>query len=137
MVCDPDTGTASWWHWRPEIHGVRVDITHHGRMGRLEHTRNSQIVLYAHEIHLAHTKNGERPPDLALRAHNHKAGDSFDAVKPRVVATGAWQLKTGHVHKVAADSISDVQGVIVPIQDGAYDVIKVPFHAERPVWQNA
>ena len=135
IVSDPDSGTASWWHWRPELNGVRLDITHHGRIGQREHTRSSQIVLYAHDIHLAYTKNGERPPDLALRGHNHKAADSFDACKPRVVATGAWQLGTGHVHQVQPDSLADIQGVLVTIQDGAYDVEKVHFHAERPIWQ--
>jgi hypothetical protein len=135
IITEPDTGTASWWHWRPELQGVKLDITHHGRIGQREHTRSSQIVLYAHDIHLSYSKNGERPPDLALRGHNHKVADSFDAVKPRVVATGAWQLGTGHVHKVQPDSLADIQGVIVKIQDGAYDVEKVHFHAERPTWR--
>jgi hypothetical protein len=135
IITEPDTGTASWWHWRPELQGVKLDITHHGRIGQRENTRSSQIVLYAHDIHLSYSKNGERPPDLALRGHNHKVADSFDAVKPRVVATGAWQLGTGHVHKVQPDSLADIQGVIVKIQDGAYDVEKVHFHAERPTWR--
>lgn len=135
IVVEPDTGASSWWHWRPELQGVKLDITHHGRIGQREHTRASQIVLYAHDIHLSYTKNGERPPDLALRGHNHKVADSFDAVKPRVIATGAWQLGTGYVHKVQPDSLADIQGVIVKIHDGAYEVEKVHFHAERPVWR--
>lgn len=134
IVTEPDTGAASWWHWRPELQGVRLDITHHGRIGQMEHTRASQIVLYAHQIHMAYTKNDERPPDLALRGHNHKVADSFDACKPRVVATGAWQLGTSYVHKVQPDSLADVQGVIVVIRDGAYTVEKVHFKAERPIW---
>jgi hypothetical protein len=134
IVSEPETGAASWWHWRPEIHGVRLSVTHHGRIGQREHTRSSQIVLYAHDVHLTHTKNGERPPDLALRGHNHKVADSFDAVKPRVVATGAWQLGTGHVHQVQPDSLADIQGVIVTLRPGEYDVDKIHFRAERPVW---
>lgn len=135
IISDPDTGTASWWHWRPELQGVKLDITHHGRIGQREHTRASQIVLYAHDIHLAYTKNGERPPDLAFRGHNHKVADSFDAVKPRVVATGAWQLGTGYVHKVQPDSLADIQGVAALIHNGEYTVFKKQFHAERPTWR--
>jgi hypothetical protein len=135
VIREPETGAASWWHWRAEIQGVLVDVTHHGRIGQREHTRGSQIVLYAHDIHLAHTKAGHRPPDLCLRGHNHKVADSFDAVKPRVVATGAWQLGTSHVHKVQPDSLADIQGVIVTIQHGEYDVEKVAFYPERPVWR--
>jgi hypothetical protein len=134
IVSEPSTGAASWWHWRPLIQGVQLDITHHGRVGQREHTRASQIVLYAHDIHLSYTKRGQRPPDLALRGHNHKVADSFDAVKPRVVATGAWQLGTGHVHKVQPDSIADIQGVLVSLQDGAYDVEKLQFMPEVPIW---
>jgi hypothetical protein len=135
IISEPETGAASWWHWRAELQGVKLDVTHHGRIGQREHTRGSQIVLYAHDIHLAHTKNGERPPDLCLRAHNHKAADSYDAVKPRVIGTGAWQLGTGHVHKVQPDSLADIQGVIVTIQSGEYDVEKKQFHATRPIWK--
>ena len=135
IISEPDTGTASWWHWRAELQGVKLDVTHHGRIGQREHTRASQIVLYAHDIHLAYTKNGERPPDLALRGHNHKVADSFDACKPRVVATGAWQLGTGHVHKVQPDSLADIQGVAVTIERGDYIVNKKQFHAERPTWR--
>ncbi len=135
IISEPDTNAASWWHWRPELQGVRLDVTHHGRIGQREHTRSSQIVLYAHDIHLSYTKRGERPPDLALRGHNHKEADSFDAVKPRVVATGAFQLGTGHVHQVQPDSLADVMGVIVPIQGGAYDVEKVRFVPDRPIWK--
>jgi hypothetical protein len=134
IITEPETGAASWWHWRPELQGVRLDITHHGRIGQREHTRASQIVLYAHDIHMAYTKNDERPPDLALRGHNHKVADSFDACKPRVIATGAWQLGTGYVHKVQPDSLADIQGVIVVIRDGAYTVEKVHFQAKRPIW---
>ena len=135
VITEPETGAASWWHWRAELHGVHVDVTHHGRIGQREHTRSSQIVLYAHDVHLAHTKNGERPPDLCLRGHNHKVADSYDAVKPRVVATGAWQLGTGHVHKVQPDSLADVQGVVVTIDAGHYDVEKVQFEPQRPIWR--
>lgn len=137
IVSDPNTGTASWWHWRPELQGVRLSITHHGIMGRKEHTRVSQMVLYAHDIHLQHTKNGERPPDLAFRAHNHKMGDTFDAVKPRVIGTGAWQLGTGHVHQVAPDSLADTQGATALIRHGEYEITKHHFQVERPIWRPA
>lgn len=135
IVSDPDTGAAAWWHWKAELQDVKVDVTHHGRMGQREHTRASQVILYAHDIHLAHTKKGRRPPDLCLRSHNHKVADSFDAVKPRVVGTGAWQLATEHVHKVQPDSISDIQGVLVRIEAGEYDVEKKQFEPEEFVWR--
>lgn len=135
---DPETGTASWWHLRMEVQGIRLDVTHHGRTGMREHTRGSAAVLHAHDILLAHVKDGHAPPHLCLRGHYHKFNDSHDAAKvTRVITTGAWQLKTGYVHKVAADSLADIGGLIAVIENGVLlEPEKVHFKAERgPVWR--
>jgi hypothetical protein len=137
IITEPESKTASWWHWRAEIEGVRLDVTHHGRTGQREHTRGSAAILHAHDILLAHVKQNHLPPHLCLRGHYHKFNDSGDACPTRVVTTGAWQLGTSFVKKVAADSLADVGGAIVTIQDGAYDVRKVHFKPETrgPVWR--
>lgn len=135
IITEPETKAASWWHWRAEIQGVRLDVTHHGRIGQREHTRGSQVILYAHDILLAHAKAGHPAPHLCFRGHNHKWADSFDACPVRVVGTGAWQLGTGYVHKVQPDSLADIGGCIVTIRNGEYDVRKVQFNPERPTWR--
>jgi hypothetical protein len=134
---DPENGTASWWHLRMEIQGVRIDVTHHGRTGQREHTRAGAASLHAHDILLSHVKQEHTPPHLCLRGHYHRFNDSHDACPVRVVTTGAWQLKTGFVHKVAADSLADIGGALVTIRDGQYAVEKVAFHPESrgPVWR--
>jgi hypothetical protein len=137
VVGDPETGKASWWHLRMEIHGRLLDVTHHGRTGQREHTRAGAAALHAHDVFLSHAKRGERAPDLCLRAHYHRFNDSHDACPTRVVTSGAWQLKTSHVYKVAADNMADIGGLVVVIHpDGRYDVEKIGFRAERgPVWR--
>lgn len=135
IVSDPDTGAASWWHWRAEIQGVRLDVTHHGKMGRLPRTRRSNLVLYAWDILDEHADSGHSYPHLCFRAHNHKRGDSGDACPVRVVATGAWQLGTEYVHKVAPDSLADVGGAYVVIDRGEYEVKQVMYQPERPTWK--
>lgn len=136
VVGDPDTGTASWWHLRTEIQGVLVDVAHHGRTGQREHTRGNAANLHAHDILLSHIKTGDRPPDLCLRAHYHRFNDSYDMCPVRVITNGAWQLKTGFVHKIAADTIADIGGLIVVVRDGKYTVEKVQFKAARGgVWR--
>ncbi len=136
IVSEPDTGAASWWHWRPELNGVRLDVTHHGKMGQIPRTRGSGIVLYAWNILDEHATDGHPFPHLCLRGHNHKRGDSGTACPVRVVATGAWQLGTSHVHKVQADSLADVQGVMVPIEGpNSWQVEEVRFQASRPTWK--
>lgn len=134
----PDTETASWWHLTLEEQGVRIDVTHHGKMGRLPRTRRSNLVLYAWDILDEHAEQNVPLPHLCLRGHNHKKGDSGDACPVRVVATGCWQMNTSHVHKVAADSLPDIGGVLVTIQNGEFSVEKKYFPpAPRAVWRNA
>lgn len=135
IICDPETGSSSWWHWRPEIQGVRLDFTHHGKMGRLPRTRGSALVLYAWDIADEHLISGDPIPHLAFRAHNHKRGDSGTAAPVRVVATGAWQLGTEYVKKVAADSLADIGGASVVIENGEYEVKQITYKPERPVWR--
>jgi hypothetical protein len=136
VIGDPETGTASWWHLRMEVEGVLIDVAHHGRTGMREHTRAGAASLHAHDIFLSHVKNKERAPDLCLRAHYHRFNDSHDACPTRVITNGAWQLKTSFVHKIAADSMADIGGLIVVVKDGQYEVEKVRFKPSRgPVWK--
>jgi len=137
VVGNPETGTASWWHLRMEVGGVLLDIAHHGRTGQREHTRGGAAVLHAHDILLSHVKSDDPVPALCLRAHYHRFNDSYDAAPVRVVTSGAWQLKTEYVHKVAADSLADIGGLIVVIKGGgSYTVDKVHFKPERgAIWR--
>ena len=132
---DPAAGTASWWHLRMDVDGIRFDVAHHGRTGHRAHTEGNAANLYAHDILLQHIKDGDRPPDIALRAHYHRFNDSYDMCPVRVITNGAWQLKTGFVHKVAADSMSHIGGLMAWVRDGKYGVEKIHYKAERgPVW---
>lgn len=135
---DPDSGTASWWHFRADVQGVRIDATHHGRTGLREHTRGGAVVLYAHDILAAHVKDGDTHPHLCIRGHHHRFNDSHDACPVRVITLGAWQLATEYVKRVAADSMADIGGIIVTIHDGKYEVTKVDFTPSRgAVWTPA
>lgn len=124
---DPVTGTASWWHLKMEVGGVRVDSTHHGRIGQRPWTKGNVVANLAAEICYEHWQRGEQPPHLALRSHLHRYVDTHNAHPCRVIQMPAWQLKTAYVHKVAAETLADIGGVIVTIQDGAYDVEAVIF----------
>ena len=137
IIGDPETGTASWWHLRMDVQGVRFDVTHHGRTGQREHTRASAAALHAHDILLSHVKAGHDYPHLCVRGHYHRFNDSHDACPTRVITTGAWQLKTGYVHKVAPDTMADIGGIICVVKEGRLmEPEKVHFVAERgPVWR--
>lgn len=134
VISDPETGTASWWHWRPVLQGIRLDFAHHGRMGRLPRTRRSNLVLYAWDILDEHAESGHPHPHLCFRAHNHKRGDTGDACPVRIMATGAWQCATEYVHKIATDSLADIGGAYVVIDKGDYEAKHIKYQPERPLW---
>lgn len=137
IVSDPDTGAFSWWHFRAELNGMLLDATHHGRTGQREHTRAGAASLHAHDIFMSHAKANQRAPDLCLRAHYHRFNDSYDACPTRVVTSGAFQHKTGYVHKKHADSQADIGGVLVtiPPEGKKYAVEKILYECERgAVW---
>lgn len=124
---DPDNGTASWWHLRMEQEGVLLDMAHHGRMGTRPWTEVNVVANLAAEIFYEHARRGRRHPDIAIRSHLHRHKDTHDAHPVRVIQTPAWQLKTGHVHKKHPESIADIGGIILIIEDGLVTVRNVMF----------
>lgn len=135
---DPSTDANSWWHLRMNVNGLDIDAAHHGRSGHREHTRGNAANLYAHDILLSHVKYGDKAPDLCIRSHYHKWLDSGDSARVlRLIGLPAWQLATGFVHRVAPDSLADIGGLLVLVnEDGTYEVEKVGFQPERgPVWR--
>jgi hypothetical protein len=132
---EPVAGTWSWWHLRLAVHGVRLDFQHHGRMGQRPWTEANVVNLLAAQIFVEHARRALPHPHLAIRSHYHRAGDSWEAHPVRVIQTPAWQVKTAYAHRVAAESIADVGGIIVIVlPDGTYDVKKVIFPVEPPEW---
>ena len=118
----PDTGTASWWHLRMCVDGVRLDFAHHGRIGTRPWTKGNVVLNLAAQIFYDHAANGEPHPHIAVRSHFHQHFDTYDAHPTRVIQTPAWQLATAHVHRIATESIADVGGVAIVIEDGRAEV---------------
>lgn len=136
---DPETERWSWWRLRLEVHGVRFDFAHHGRVGTRPWTRVNAVAALAAEVFYEHTANGYPYPHLAVRSHRHVYGDSFTAHPTRVIQTPAWQLKTSFAHKVATESLADIGGIVVLVQpDGEYEVIRKLYKPELPpLWRAA
>lgn len=134
-VEDPDTGQVSSF-WRViNIEGVLLDVRHHGRQGRRAHTRGPYERWYAQDIELEYRLDGERPPDIALRSHLHKFGDSGKRHrwKTRLINLPCWQAMTAYAHKVAIESLADIGMVILVIEDGRlHEPVPVLFKPDRP-----
>lgn len=131
---NPETRTWSWWHLRLNVHGVRFDFQHHpGTHGKLPWTAPQGAVRLAFLVWSEHKLREKPHPHLAIRSHVHVHRDSFDAYPTRAIITPAFQLKTGHAHKVASESIADVGGIATVVYpDGQYEVHKKLFEPEMP-----
>ena len=88
---------------------------------------------------MEHALRRERHPDLAIRSHRHQYGDSFAAFPTRVIQTPAFQLKTAFGHKVAANNIADIGGILLLLHpDGQHEVTPVLFQPSLPkAWSPA
>lgn len=130
---DPATGAATWWHYRREIGGLLIDATHHGKMSKMPQGRGPYMRAYAERIWNEHARNGERPPDICLRGHNHKKGDSGPPldIPTRALALPCFQLATTFGHKVAPDSTADIGGVIITIRNREAEVRFVTSKVDR------
>jgi hypothetical protein len=134
MVEDPDLPNVTSYHRRFELGGLLVDMKHHGRMGQRAHTRGPYMRWYAQDIEMEHRLDEVRPPDLALRAHNHTYGDSGreHRWKTRVIAGPCWQLSTEYSHRRAYESLPTIGMYCVVIRDGEDQVIKLLHKPDRP-----
>lgn len=129
---DKEADTWSWWRLRLKAHNTLLDFQHHGRSGTRPWTRASAVGNLATEVYYEHCSNGLTPPHLAIRSHRHVWGDSYRNCPTRVIQTPAWQLKTAHAHKIAAESIADIGGIIVIVYPDRYDVREVFYRPQLP-----
>jgi hypothetical protein len=147
-VKDHSTGTHSWWHLKMEVEDVRLDFAHHGRTGFRPWTEANAVQLLAAQIYYEHSREdeardldkgfqgGRTYPHLAVRSHYHRHFDSGFSHPVRVVQTAAWQLKTAYVHRIATESISDIGGHVIIVDDGEYEVQNFISKPERaPTWR--
>jgi hypothetical protein len=137
VIGDSATGTASHWHARIEIDGVRIDMAHHGRVGTRPWTKPNVTMNLAAEIFYNHALHGIPHPHLAFRSHMHQFVDTGCTHPVRVIQTPAWQLATAFIHRIAPGSIADVGGIIVVIKNGRYEVEPVIYHPDPPAQWSA
>ena len=103
-------------------------------MGQRRHTRRPYGMWYAQDIEDEHRDAGDRPPDIALRAHNHTWGDSgrSTTMTTRVITGPCWQLTTEYSHRRAYESLPSIGIYAVAITDGHDRVYPFLAKPERP-----
>lgn len=138
VVKDSERDTASWWNLQMELQGVRLSFAHHGRMGQRPWTKHNIALLLAKQIFMEHAERGRPHPHIAVRSHMHTFADTFTSCPTRLIQTPAWQLHTEYAWKVVPESIADIGGVIITIDDGRYEIEPVLFTPDAtPAWRPA
>lgn len=118
-----------WAHPRVRIvvDGVHIWAAHHGRMGRLEHTRRMAGIKLAAETGMKCFENRLHPPDVIFRSHQHRWSDSNQNHRIRGIFLPAWQAPTDYIYKLDADAVEEVGGAIMVCSDGEYEFIKCEY----------
>ena len=128
---DPSIDAPTWWKVEIEVEGVLFNFVHQGRTGYRAWTFANAANLLAGDIFMGAHKRGDRPPDLAVRAHFHRWNDSYDAHPTRVVQLGCWQAPTTYVQQRLPEEPPGFGGIIITVEDGRYEVEKVQFFATK------
>jgi hypothetical protein len=136
VITDVESGTASWWKWVAEFQDVKLDFAHHGKIGIRPWTKMTAVNSAAYEIWSEAHMRGERHPDLAVRSHMHRYADTYNAYPTRLIQTGAWQLATAYVHKIAPNTLADIGAITIVIRDGKCEVEPFFLKPKPPaVWR--
>ena len=114
----PVTGQLVPQYWDVEIGGHQIWAAHHGKTGRLPHTKGSQASLHASAVFLQESmdnfwrmKAGEAPhpiPRVVIGSHHHQQSDSGPNTPTRAIQLPCWTYRNSFAHKVAAFSREDI-----------------------------
>jgi hypothetical protein len=131
-----ETDTASHWHARIDVQGIRFDLAHHGCVGARSWTKGNVTNALAADLFANHCADGVPHPHIALRAHMHQFVDTGSAAPTRVLQSGAWQLATAFTHRIASrGKLAEVGAYIITVDDGEYDVKPVRYKPDpTPLW---
>jgi hypothetical protein len=131
-VKDPISGRYSWWHLRAKWEGVAFDVAHHWGGGYLPWTFANAANKLAVMTGIAYSEWGEKPPQVAIRAHKHRFGDSGRTFPTRAVLCPSWQMKTAYVHRIGSpNSFPDIGGLIFLCKDGNYQFHDLRYKPKR------
>lgn len=140
----PSEHRYGWGVLPMELAGVHLDIRHHGKLGRLPHTRESYQKRYAFDVWSSQALYGAQPAEswVAIRAHRHKYADS-GPVAPhkrgvRLFSMPCFQLSTDWARKMAFEEAPDIGMLGLTLQDGqvrdVYPQVVYP-KVEEPTWR--
>lgn len=126
-------GVYSHYHLRADVEGVRFDLAHHASMGGLPWTSKTAAVRLAARILWEYqiTRNA-LPPDVVLRAHNHRRADSGGNYPCYVAFQPCWSLLTEHGYRIGAEnSLAEIGATVFSCEGGKYIETRHDYAPEK------
>jgi len=137
-IRDEKGNNASWWHFYGEFGGVLFDIAHHASMGSVRRNLSGAAGRLAYDVREAYVSDwGIKPPDLVLRAHNHRWADSGMTYPTRAVMVGCFQMKSTFVHRINKSyEMPNLGGLVTICDRGKYELHPIRVKPKGPkVWK--
>jgi len=116
---------------------VKISIAHHTSMSGIPWTKPNSANALAAKVQFQYSQDGDKPPDLVLRAHVHRWADSHDAFRTRAIVTPCWTLETEHTHRIAPDSLPECGALFIECDNGKYTVDKIKYEPKGRSWVKA
>jgi hypothetical protein len=124
----------SHWSLNMIVDGVRISAAHHATMGGLPWTKANAANNLAARVMSQYAQDGEKPPDIVLRGHVHRWGDSHDAYRTRAIVVPGWTLATEFVQKISPDTLPECGAVFISCDDGKFEAEKVKYEPKGRIW---
>jgi hypothetical protein len=132
----PETKTKSWWSLSLQVEQVKISLAHDGGgMSGIPWNRPAASNNLASRAFFMACQNREAPPDLVIRSHIHRWGDSYDAFPVRAIFTPAWTLKSSYINKLSPDGLAEIGALIIHVDGNRYEVQKWKAEPAKRVWQ--
>lgn len=125
--------TASHWHLYAKFGGVTFDVMHHPESGSMRPwTAGGEVNRIAAILAFEYARTGDKPPDIALRAHKHGYRDSGTTFDTRAFITPPWQLTTAFGHRIGVGGkVQSVGGLLFYCEKGRYTLERKFYRAHR------
>lgn len=125
--------SASWYHFRANISGVRLDVAHHASMGEIAANSASKLARRCLEYYYG---IGQPLPHFIVRSHNHRYADSggnypvMAVMTPALCSITEFGYRQGHELQPAS-----VGAVMIKIDNGRGTLEKMVYtRNQRNVW---
>lgn len=141
-IQNPETDNYSWPHFYGEFGGVLFDVQHHAESSYSRpSTKGGAVNRIAADLVYTYADLRSPLPHLALRAHTHRPGDSYDNHPVRVIVNPSFALPDAFTHRIGGGGsrTQPIGGSYIVCENGNYQVFKrwIKWPMKRYLWKES